>query len=215
MKNLFGKVSFFQSSSLIPAFFCGVLSIGLATACTSANTPENSNAANVSRVNSNAVAVTNSAPINPAPVNTAVVNSPTMPARSPVAANSNSSTPQTEPDMPTEPELQNLIKTTLLDFNSAVQSGSFDSFHSSASGYFQQQYTTAQLEQKYAEFIKRKADFSSISGKEANVKTSFEDQNGIKVLNTTGSYPTNPPVNFELQYIQEDIEWKLVSIVVK
>jgi hypothetical protein len=214
MKNLFSKTSSFQSSSLIPAILCGVLSVGLATACSSGSTPENSNTTNINRVTSNVAVATNSAPVNSAPVNTKVVNSAANPSGSPVAANSNSATPA-DPDMPTEAELQNLIKTTLLDFNSAVQSGSFDSFHSSASAYFQQQYTTAQLEQKYGEFIKRKADISSISGKEANVKTSFEDQNGIKVLNITGSYPTNPPVNFELQYIQEDIEWKLSSITVK
>jgi hypothetical protein len=103
----------------------------------------------------------------------------------------------------------------LLDFNSAVQSGSFDSFHSSASSYFQDQFTTARLEQQFGEFVRRKIDISDIASKQAAIKPSFEDQNGIKVLNANGSYPTNPVVDFELQYIQEDIEWKLLSINVR
>lgn len=120
-----------------------------------------------------------------------------------------------DPDLPDEAELQTLVKTTLLDFNSAVQSGSFDSFHSSTSSYFQQQFTTARLEQQFGEFIRRKIDISDISNKQANIKPSFEDQNGIKVLNVNGSYPTSPIVSFELQYIQEDVEWKLLSINVR
>lgn len=120
-----------------------------------------------------------------------------------------------DPDLPDDAELQTLVKTTLLDFNSAVQSGSFDSFHSSTSSYFQQQFTAARLEQQFGEFIRRKIDISDIASKQAAIKPAFEDQNGIKVLNVNGSYPTSPAVSFELQYIQEDVEWKLLSINVK
>ncbi|MDQ4121608.1 MAG: hypothetical protein M3209_09195 [Acidobacteriota bacterium] len=120
-----------------------------------------------------------------------------------------------DPDLPDSSELQTLVKTTLLDFNSGVQSGSFESFHSSTSSYFQQQFTPARLEQQFGEFIRRKIDISNIADKQANFKPSFEDQNGIKILNINGSYPTTPTVSFELQYIQEDIEWKLLSINVR
>lgn len=120
-----------------------------------------------------------------------------------------------DPDLPDDAELQTLVKTTLLDFNSAIQSGSFDSFHSSTSSYFQQQFTPARLEQQFGELIRKKFDISDIADKKAAIKPSFENQNGIKVLNANGSYPSKPPVNFELQYIQEDIEWKLLSINIK
>lgn len=120
-----------------------------------------------------------------------------------------------DPDIPDDAELQTLVKTTLLDFNSAVQSGSFDSFHSSASSYFQDQFTVAQLEQKYGEFIRRKIDISDIAAKQASMTPAFENENGIKVLNANGSYPTAPATSFELQYIQEDVEWKLLSINVR
>lgn len=120
-----------------------------------------------------------------------------------------------DPDIPDDGELQTLVKTTLLDFNSAVQSGSFDSFHSSTSSYFQDQFTVAQLEQQFGEFIQRKVDISDIASKQANITPAFENQNGIKVLNANGSYPTTPMTSFELQYIQEDVEWKLLSINVR
>ena len=120
-----------------------------------------------------------------------------------------------DPDLPDDAELQTLVKTTLLDFNSGIQSGSFDSFHSSTASDFQQQVTTAQIEKKFSEFIRRKIDISDISNKQANIKPSFEDQNGIKILNANGSYPSTPKVDFELKYIQEDVEWKLLFINVK
>jgi hypothetical protein len=120
-----------------------------------------------------------------------------------------------DPDLPDDAELQTLVKTTLLDFNSGVQSGSFDSFHSSTSSYFQDQFTTARLEQQFGDFIRKKIDISDISNKQARIKPSFEDQNGIKILNVDGNYSTSPPVNFDLKYIQEDVEWKLLSINVR
>ena len=138
-------------------------------------------------------------------------NSATSAANNSAATSDVSPSSGADPHISDDGELQTLVKTTLVDFNSAIQSGSFDSFHSSTSSYLQDQITVAQLEQQFSEFIQRKIDFSDIASKQASIKPAFENQNGIKVLNANGSYPTTPATNFELQYIQEDVEWKLVS----
>jgi hypothetical protein len=142
-------------------------------------------------------------------------NSATNAANNSAAATDVSPSSGADPDIPDDSELQTLVKTTLLDFNSAVQSGGFDSFHSSTSTYFQDQFTVAQLEQQFGEFIQKKVNISDIASKQASIMPAFENQNGIKVLNANGSYPTTPTTSFELQYIQEDVEWKLLSINVR
>jgi hypothetical protein len=118
-------------------------------------------------------------------------------------------------EMPDDVELQSLAKTTLLDFNSAVQAEDFSSFHGSASSYFQEQFPIAKLEQTFAPFVEKKVDIGKISGMQARLKPSMEEQNGIQVLNVTGSYPTAPTTSFDLKYVQEDVDWKLLSINVR
>jgi hypothetical protein len=109
------------------------------------------------------------------------------------------------------------VKSTLLDFNSGVQSGSFDPFHSSGSSYFQDQLSPEKLERNFAAFIDRKIDISEISGEEPvfSRTPSVETQKGVKILNASGYYPTKPRTNFDLQYVFEDSEWKLLSFEVK
>lgn len=205
-----------EKNSLLSPKLALIFAVSLAAiSCTGANTNENANAKPTS-INAGGAPAANSAAVNSAPTNAAPANvsatTNTATANSAnVAAGGEPPTP-IDPDMPADVELQNLIKTTLLDFNSAIQSGSFESFHSSASAYFQQQYTPAQLQQKFGEFIGRKVDIGGISSKQAVVKPTLQDQNGIKVLNVTGNYPNSAVSLFDLQFIQEDIEWKLLSI---
>lgn len=226
MKNLSIENSFArycsQPAAIVVIIFSG---IALISSCSGAgNEPGNLNSANVNAVivNSSAGKTGDSAlavnSAQPAANSSATNNS----ASDSDAANTNrngtieaTAATADDPDMPSESELQTLVKTTLLDFNSAIQSGSFDSFQSSASADFQQQFTPAQLEQKYGEFIGKKFDFSQIANKQATLTPRLETESGSKILKADGFYPTNPTVGFELRYIQEDIEWKLLGIEIK
>lgn len=111
-----------------------------------------------------------------------------------------------------EVELQSLVKSTLLDFNSAVQSESFESFHSSASNQFQRQYTPEYLMQAFGKFVEKQTDFSKIAALQADLNSSFEIENGKKILAVSGSYPTKPATLFDIKYVEEDLEWKVVYI---
>ena len=111
-----------------------------------------------------------------------------------------------------EVELQSLVKSTLLDFNSAVQSESFESFHNSASSQFQRQYTPEYLMQAFGKFVEKQTDFSKIAALQADLNSSFEIENGKKILAVSGSYPTKPATLFDIKYVEEDLEWKVVYI---
>jgi hypothetical protein len=222
MKILSSKNSF-PHKSLVAAIFLAFI----ASACSSTVTNENVNSANAKQANANSSLSTNSVPTNTQPTNSVATTANAAVGNAPSANNSattaDSTIPPgggsppvaTDPDIPSEAEQQTLVKTTLLDLDSAIRSGSYESFHSSGSAYFQQQYTPAQLEQRFAELARRKIDLSGISNKQAEIKSAVQNQNGIKVLNINGSYPTNPAITFELQYIQEDIEWKLLELNIK
>lgn len=119
--------------------------------------------------------------------------------------------------IPSDDKLQSIVKTTLLDFNDAVQSGNFTSFHEKLAGPFAEQKTPEELEDVFRQFLDNKSNFN-FSGIR-NMKAAFSPAPSIKksgdydVLSLEGSYPTTPnKTKFTLEYIEEDSEWKLVSI---
>ena len=124
------------------------------------------------------------------------------------------------PEMPTEPELQDLVKTSLLDFNDAVQSGDFTAFHAKVAKKLQEQKTPDEMKEVFKVFVDGKEHFnlkSSISGMKATFEPSptFEPFGDDKVLVLKGSYPTTPKkLGFQLKYLKEDGSWKVFGIYV-
>lgn len=118
-------------------------------------------------------------------------------------------------DVPSEREMEELIETTLGDFNDAVQSGDFTNFHGKISKVWKKTSTPETFNQGFSEFIEKKVDVSTIEGKDAKFdpEPKVEKKRGYKVLTAKGMYDTYPlPVRFENEYIQEDGDWKLISI---
>ena len=133
----------------------------------------------------------------------------------------NTATPKKEPtftkadaskkEIPSDAEMQEIVKTTLLDFNDAVKSADFTTFHSHLSKTIQRQVTPDQIKQKFQLFINGQMDISSISSMKANF-TSPAKVVG-KTLNTKGTYPTaGITTEFELQYVPEGQDWILDNI---
>lgn len=127
-----------------------------------------------------------------------------------------------KPAMPTDAEVQALIKQTTSDFADAVQKEDFSNFLKTTSKDFQSQYSDQQLKDAFAVFIDKKDEVVPLLKKAASTNANFSPQpsmreeNSISVLDTSGSFPTDPaPVDFDISYERENGQWKLLKIKYK
>ena len=143
---------------------------------------------------------------------------------------SNSSNSATEPtrstsegDLPSDSEIQALVKETTADFAEAIETNDFSELYSKSSSDFQSQFTEAKLRTAFKTFVDKKdvivPILNKVPGTEADFSPSpsIRTEKGIlKILVANGSFPTRPyPVKFEYEYIWRDDEWKLLAINVK
>ena len=120
-------------------------------------------------------------------------------------------------EIPRDDELQEMVKTTLLDFNGAVKSGDFTTFYGNISKLWQRQTSPVKLEDTFKVFIDGKNDFSAIRSKQAEFSSNpkVDDSKGFKELVLEGKYDTSPlPTKFTLKYTPESKNWKLTGIIV-
>ncbi len=120
-------------------------------------------------------------------------------------------------EIPRDDELQDMVKTTLLDFNDAVTSADFTTFYGTISKLWQRQTSPAKLEDTFKVFIDGKNNFSAIRSKDAEFSSNpkVDDSKGFKELVLEGKYDTSPlPTKFTLKYTPESKNWKLTGIIV-
>ena len=120
-------------------------------------------------------------------------------------------------EMPTDAELQDIAKTTLLDFNEAVQDGDFTDFYEKICKPWKKQTDAEKLKETFKGFVDKKISISNISPVDAEFspEPSIEKEIGYNTLKLAGSYPTSPrKTMFTLHYIPEGKEWKLSKIEV-
>jgi hypothetical protein len=145
-------------------------------------------------------------------------SSPTPSASpSPSATKSYKKADASKLEIPSDDELQDIVKKTLLDFNDALQKKDFSDFHSTISKPWQKSVTPAELKNTFQSFIDGEADLSSIRSMNAKFTspTEITRSTGLKTLETKGEYPTTPNTStFELKYIIEGKEWKLSGLKV-
>jgi hypothetical protein len=117
--------------------------------------------------------------------------------------------------MPTDKELNTLALDSLLLFNAAIQTKSFENFYGKIAKLWQKEATPEQLLEIFQSFIDKEINIASI----AKLAPTFEgtptvNEDGLLVIK--GSYPTQPSkVVFQLKYVYEDENWKLVGINVQ
>lgn len=118
-------------------------------------------------------------------------------------------------EVPTASEVKKLALDSLLLFNVAIQTKSFDNFYTKIAQLWQKEVTPADLLQIFHGFVDQNANIAPIAKeKPAFDQTPTVNSDGILVLK--GSYPTQPnSVFFELKYVFEDESWKLVGIQVQ
>lgn len=120
-------------------------------------------------------------------------------------------------EMPSDAELQEITKETLLEFNEGVQSADFSDFYSSISRAWQRQTSAEKLKNSFQVFIDKNIDISGIRSKDAAFSPApvIEKELGYNTLKLQGRYPTSPnPTKFVLHYIPEGKDWKLSRIEV-
>lgn len=114
--------------------------------------------------------------------------------------------------VPSEAEAKRLALDSLLGFNKALRSKSFDSFYAQTAKLWQAETTPAKLKEIFQPFIAQDVNISGI----ADVEPAFDSKpavNDDSLLVLKGSYPAKPnQVLFELKYVYEEGDWKLVGI---
>jgi hypothetical protein len=120
-------------------------------------------------------------------------------------------------EVPADDEMQEMTRTALMDFDSAVKQGDFTDFHSKLSKTWQRQTTPEQFNTTFSEFINKKVDISNVEDASPKYSTqpSVMTDKGARKLIATGCYDISPrPAGFTLKWIPEGKEWKLFGIEV-
>lgn len=121
--------------------------------------------------------------------------------------------------VPSDEDLESLVQTSLQDFADAVENEDFSDFRGTVSKPFRDQFTADKFKDAFQAFINGKETFVPIIRSTGSMTPSYApepnvaSQSGYKVLNVNGAYSTTPlPTKFELQYIGEGGQWKLIKI---
>ena len=122
---------------------------------------------------------------------------------------------QAQNKVPSERALEALVKTSLLSFNDANVTGNYTVLHAKLSKPFRQQFSPERLEETFKEFREKNIDIDVIAAFTPTYQPApLVDGDGKLLVN--GFFPTEPVrVNFQLDFIPSDGEWKLIRINVK
>jgi hypothetical protein len=113
---------------------------------------------------------------------------------------------------PATAEAAKLALASLLSFNDAIQTKSFDKFHAGISQLWQEQTTPGKLREIFQTFIDKGIDIVAIKTLSPAFKTApAVNSDGVLILE--GEYPVEPgKVQFKLKYVTEGKAWKLVGV---
>jgi hypothetical protein len=122
---------------------------------------------------------------------------------------------QAQNRVPAGQVLEALVKASLLSLNDANVTGNYSVLHAKLSKPFRQQFSPEKLKETFSEFSQGNADFDIIAAmKPAYDPAPVVDPEGKLIVK--GSFPTEPSrLQFELEFIPSDGEWKLIRIHVK
>lgn len=117
--------------------------------------------------------------------------------------------------VPSDKELKALALDSLLSFNDALQTKSFEKFYNKIAKLWQKEVTPDKLLQIFQSFIDKEIDIAPIAKLTPTfAKAPAVNDDGLLVIQ--GSYPTQPSkVSFELKYVYEDSSWALFGIDVQ
>jgi hypothetical protein len=121
---------------------------------------------------------------------------------------------QAQNKVPSERSLEALVKSSLLSLNDANVTGNYSVLHAKLSKPFRDQFSAERLKETFREFADKHVDYDIIAAyKPVYGKLPVVDDDG-KLL-VEGYFPTEPKrLNFKLDFIPSDGEWKLIRVKV-
>ncbi|HEY7608852.1 MAG TPA: hypothetical protein VIF14_06435 [Alphaproteobacteria bacterium] len=112
--------------------------------------------------------------------------------------------------------MKRLALRSLLDFNEAVRRADFTSFHAGLARPMREKYTPQQLLSVFQAFVDQKIDLTPIGAVEPIFESGEARAGRGGELALKGRFPTRPSeVQFELTYVMDGGEWRLISIDVR
>lgn len=128
-------------------------------------------------------------------------------------------TAKPELEMPSNEKMQAMVKEVMLDFNDAVQKGDFTDFRNKCSKPFQKDASVEKFNSAFGVFFPQKVAFQKVTDSLEDMNAEFSTGpninkvSGINYLEVTGKYQSVPtPLNFEMEFIPEEKEWKLIKV---
>ncbi len=122
-------------------------------------------------------------------------------------------------ELPSDSELQSLVKQTTSDFANALEKEDFTDFLKSSSTELQAGYTPEKMKEGFKVFVDKKNLVLPIlkdSAKEVpqfSPKPALREEKGFTLLNANGEFPTTPnAVKFKYEYVRRDGKWQLLKI---
>lgn len=116
--------------------------------------------------------------------------------------------------VPEPATIRDMVRTSLTDFNKALQSGDFAAFHKTLAMPFREQFSAERIKDTFQAFMDRKIDLRGALG----LDPVFSPEPAIgarQVLRVAGYFPSTPSrLHFDLKYVPEGGTWKLLAISV-
>lgn len=116
-------------------------------------------------------------------------------------------------DIPEKAETKSMTESSILSFGKAVKKKDFSGFYEDIATIWQKQTSPEKLEELFKDFLNKGIDLpAALEGKEPVFnQPAAIDSDGVLMIK--GYYPTTPNrVVFQLKYLEEEDEWKLVGI---
>ncbi len=124
-------------------------------------------------------------------------------------------------DVPSDSEVESLVKETTAEFADAVNSGDFSEIHANASSDFQSTYTVEEMTAAFKSYTDKKKIVVPILKKVAASEAEFptpptiRSEKGLSILVANGKFPTKPyNVRFDYEYVMRSGDWKLLKLVI-
>ncbi len=116
-------------------------------------------------------------------------------------------------EVPEEADIKSMTEASLISFGRAVKKQDFSSFYEDIATVWQKQTTAEKLQESFKDFLDKKIDIPSVVKEMDPVFNHPAEIGSNDVLVIKGYYPTKPNrVVFQLKYLEEEGEWKLVGI---
>jgi len=116
-------------------------------------------------------------------------------------------------EIPSKEDIKTMTEDSLLAFGEAVKNKDFSDFYDDIADLWQKQTTAKKLLEAFKTFTDQDIDLTNaIKGLEPLFSsTKIDPDNNVLII--SGYYPTKPNrIIFDLKYIEEEGDWKLVGI---